>query len=119
MKTTLLFMLCIITVQSLVAQDTVILKTGKVVPGKIISLRNGIKLLIAKDTIKYTADEVASLMFCSSNKNCSDGDMNSNSGSSSVTSESTKNNSCNCMHEQNESAGRLKPKPAKSRNSKY
>lgn len=119
MKTILFFMLCIITVQSLIAQDTVILKNGKVVPGKIISLSYGIKLLTAKDTMKYTADEVASIMFCNSNKNCPDSNTNSNRGSSAVTGENTKDNPCNCIHKQNESAGKIKPKPAKNRNSVY
>jgi len=78
MKTTLFFMLCTITVQSLIARDTLNLKNGKIVPGKIISLSYGITLLTAKGTMKYTADEVASIMFCSTNKNCPEGYTNSN-----------------------------------------
>ncbi len=92
---------------------------GKVVSGKIISLSNGIKLLTAKDTMKYTADEVASIMFCSLNKNSPDGNANRNRSSSSVSSKNTKDNPCNCIHEQNESADKIKTKPAKNRNSKY
>lgn len=119
MKVVLFFMLCIITAQSLIAQDTVTLKNGKVATGKIISLSYGIKLLTAKDTMKYTADEVASIMFCSTNKNCPDDDTNSNGSSSSVTSKNTKDNPCNCIHKHNESADNIKPKSEKSRNSKY
>lgn len=111
-------MLCIITIQSLIAQDTVTLKNGKIVPGKIISLSYGITLLTAKDTMKYTADEVASIMFCSTNKNCPDGNTNSNSGSSDITSRNTKDNPCDGIYKQNESAGNIKPKTTKSKNSK-
>lgn len=119
MKAILFFMLCIITVQSLVAQDMVTLKNGKVIGCKIISLSYGIKLLIAKDTVKYTVDEVASLMFCSSNKNCPDSDTNSNGGSRSVIIENKKDNPCNCIPKQNENADKIKPKTAKSKNSNH
>ncbi|MEJ7679039.1 MAG: hypothetical protein WKG06_14535 [Segetibacter sp.] len=119
MKTILFFMLCTITVQSLIAQDTVTLKNGKIVSGKIMSLSYGITLLTAKDTMKYTADEVASIMFCSTNKNCPDGNTNSNGGSSDITSRNTKNNPCNCIYKQNESSGNTKLKADKRRNSKY
>jgi hypothetical protein len=119
MKAILFLTLCITTVQSLVAQDTVLLKNGKVADGKIISLSYGIRLLTAKDTVKYAADEVASIMFCSTNKNCPEADMNSNGSSSAVTGEKAKNNPCNCITKQNESADKIKTKPAKSRNSMY
>lgn len=118
MKAILFLTLCITTVQSLAGQDTVLLKNGKVATGKIISLSYGIRLLTAKDTVKYTADEVASIRFCSTNKNCPEADTNSNGSSSSVTVENTKNIPCNCIYKQNESAGNIKPKTPKSKNSK-
>jgi len=90
MKAILFLTLCITTVQSLVAQDTVLLKNGKVADGKIISLSYG-----------------------------PEADMNSNGSSSAVTGEKAKNNPCNCITKQNESADKIKTKPAKSRNSMY
>ncbi|MEJ7680659.1 MAG: hypothetical protein WKG06_22955 [Segetibacter sp.] len=69
--------------------------------------------------MKYTADEVASIMFCSTNKSCPDIDTNSNDGSSSMTSKNTKDDPCNGIHKHNENTGKIKPKPVKSRNSMY
>lgn len=119
MKAILFLMLCIITAQLLIAQDTITLKNGKVVFGKIISLSNGIELFTAKDTLKYGAAEVASIIFCSSNKNCPEGDTNSDVHSSPVTKGKTKDNPCNCIQKQHESSDKTKPKPVKSRNSIY
>ncbi len=121
MKSGLFLTLCILTVQSLIAQDTIILKNGKVVVGKIISLSNGIELFTAKDTLKYGAAEVASIIFCCRNKNCPEGDTNSNVRSSPVTKGKTKDNPCNCVQKQHESADKTKPKPkpVKSRNTIY
>lgn len=107
------------TARQLIAQDVITLKNGKVISGKIISLSYGIKLLTAKDTIKFSADEVASIVFCNSNTNCPDSNTNSNSGAAAVTYQNTKNNPCNCTTTQNESADKIKPKTAKNGNSKY
>ncbi len=119
MKTIQFFILCIITVQSLIAQDTITLKNGKVIPGKIISISYGIELLTAKDTMKYTADEVASLMFGSTNKNCPCDDTNSSSGSYKVIRGNTKGDPFKDLYKQNESADKIKPSSLKSRNSRH
>lgn len=83
-------MCSIITFQPLSGQDTVTTKNGKVIQGKIISVGNGIELLAAKDTMKFTADEVASLKFSNTNKNCPCGDTNRNGNSSAITNGNTK-----------------------------
>lgn len=98
------------------AQDTVILKNGKVVPGKIISISYGIELLIAKDTVRYTADEVASLMLSSPDKNCPCSDTNSNGDSSAITNRNAKKDPCNEINKNNKSTDILKPKTGRNTN---
>lgn len=119
MKAILFFLFSIITVQLLIAQDTVILKNGKVVPGKIISLSYGIELLTAKDTMKYTADEVASIMFCSTNKNCPCDQTINNSRFLQSNNGNTKDDPCKDQYKQNESPDKIKPNSSKNSNGKY
>jgi hypothetical protein len=92
MKKYLFFLLGALPI-TLLAQkntDSITLKNGKTVSGKIFKMDDGLICLArTKDTVMYTADEVQTIMFCNSgntNKPC--GDAASNVAATSKTSSS-------------------------------
>lgn len=80
----LLFFVIVIT-----AQDSIILKSGKTVGGKIFSLSDGkIKVLAGGDTLQYEPDEISIIRFCDTLKNKRDNDCYCNNNPSSINASS-------------------------------
>ncbi|MEJ7684809.1 MAG: hypothetical protein WKG06_44585 [Segetibacter sp.] len=82
-------LLFIVTLVS--AQDSLKLKSGKTVAGKIISLSDGkIKVVAGNDTLQFIPDEISMIQFCDTVRNKRDDDCYCNNNMTSISAGSNK-----------------------------
>lgn len=82
----LLFLVALVS-----AQDSLKLKSGKTVAGKILSLSDGkIKVVAGDDTLQFIPDEISMIQFCDTVKNKTDGDCYCNNNITSSSAGSNK-----------------------------
>lgn len=97
------FLLLIVTVVAVNAQDTLVLKNGSRVGGKFLNGNQGvISLQTASGIVKFKTDEVASMSFCTPTKG--NGDSQGVSAGSSASSSSY---SCNNCDDNRKNKGRI------------
>lgn len=91
MKKVPLLIVLLFIVALISAQDSLKLKSGKTVTGKILSLSDGkIKVAAGDDTLQFTPDEISMIQFCDTVRNKRDDDCYCNNNITSISAGSNK-----------------------------